>query len=242
MKILAIGNSFSEDACRYIHKIAAADGQTVKTVNLYIGGCPLQTHYYNILENNAAYDFQFNGESTRLKVNIKQVLMSDDWDAVTFQQVSQAAPHFATYEPYLSALADYVRTYLPHTKFYMHQTWAYEAGSERLKNAGFDTPQEMLEHIRSAYQAAADRIGACGIIPSGDAMFKALENGMEIVHRDTFHASLGFGRYLLGLVWYGFFTGRSVKHIPFDAFDVPVSDKEREIAARTAAAVLGTTL
>lgn len=73
-------------------------------------------------------------------------------------------------------------------------------------------------------------------------MFKALENGMEIVHRDTFHASLGFGRYLLGLVWYGFFTGRSVKHIPFDAFDVPVSDKEREIAARTAAAVLGTTL
>ena len=150
MKILAIGNSFSEDACRYIHKIAAADGQTVKTVNLYIGGCPLKTHYYNILENNAAYDFQFNGESTRLKVNIKQVLMSDDWDAVTFQQVSQAAPHFATYEPYLSALADYVRTYLPHTNFYMHQTWAYEAGSERLKNAGFDTPQKMLEHIRAA--------------------------------------------------------------------------------------------
>lgn len=38
MKILAIGNSFSEDACRYIHKIAAADGQNIKTVNLYIGG------------------------------------------------------------------------------------------------------------------------------------------------------------------------------------------------------------
>lgn len=30
MKILAIGNSFSEDACRYIHKIAAADGQNTK--------------------------------------------------------------------------------------------------------------------------------------------------------------------------------------------------------------------
>lgn len=242
MKILAIGNSFSEDACRYIHKIAAADGKSFKTVNLYIGGCPLKTHYYNILENNAAYDFQFNGESTRLKVSIKQVLMSDDWDAVTFQQVSQAAPHFATYEPYLSALADYVRTYLPHTNFYMHQTWAYEADSERLKNAGFETPQKMLEHIRAAYQAAADRIGACGIIPSGDAMFRALENGMETVHRDTFHASLGFGRYLLGLVWYGFFTGNSVKHIPFDAFDVPVSEKEREIAARTAAEVLGQNL
>ncbi len=35
MKILAIGNSFSEDACRYIHKIAAADGQNIKTVEEY---------------------------------------------------------------------------------------------------------------------------------------------------------------------------------------------------------------
>ena len=165
--------------------------------------------------------------------------MSDDWDAVTFQQVSGQAPRFETYEPYLSAIADYVRTYLPHTKFYLHQTWAYEAGSERLKNACFDTPKEMLENIRAAYQKAADRIGACGIIPSGDAMFHALENGMEKVHRDTFHASLGFGRYLLGLVWYGFFTGKSVKNIPFDAFDVPVSEKEREIAARTAVQILG---
>lgn len=112
--------------------------------------------------------------------------MSDDWDAVTFQQVSGQAPHFDTYEPYLSALADYVRTYLPHAKFYLHQTWAYEAGSERLKNTGFNTPKEMLENIRAAYQKAADRIGACGIIPSGDAMFHALENGMEKVHRRYF--------------------------------------------------------
>ena len=40
MKVLAIGNSFSNDAMRYLHGIAKADGVDMKTVNLFIGGCP----------------------------------------------------------------------------------------------------------------------------------------------------------------------------------------------------------
>ena len=42
MKVLAIGNSFSNDAMRYLHGIAKADVVDMKTVNLFIGGCPLQ--------------------------------------------------------------------------------------------------------------------------------------------------------------------------------------------------------
>lgn len=38
MKVLAIGNSFSNDAMRYLHGIAKADGVDMKTVNLFIGG------------------------------------------------------------------------------------------------------------------------------------------------------------------------------------------------------------
>ena len=48
MKVLAIGNSFSNDAMRYLHGIAKADGVDMKTVNLFIGGCPLSRHYANI--------------------------------------------------------------------------------------------------------------------------------------------------------------------------------------------------
>ena len=50
MKLLSIGNSFSQDAQRYLHRIAAAAGESLKCVNLYIGGCSLRTHYFNILE------------------------------------------------------------------------------------------------------------------------------------------------------------------------------------------------
>ena len=44
MKVLAIGNSFSEDATRYLHDIAKADGVALEVANLYIGGCPLDRH------------------------------------------------------------------------------------------------------------------------------------------------------------------------------------------------------
>ena len=70
MKVLAIGNSFSNDAMRYLHGIAKADGVDMKTVNLFIGGCPLSRHYANIHNDAADYDFEFNGVRTGIKVSI----------------------------------------------------------------------------------------------------------------------------------------------------------------------------
>ena len=49
MRILAIGNSFSQDAFKYLHKVAEAAGKEVTTVNLYIGGCTLERHWNNVL-------------------------------------------------------------------------------------------------------------------------------------------------------------------------------------------------
>ena len=43
-KILAIGNSFSRNACRHVHQIAASGGVELTVVNLYIGGCSLARH------------------------------------------------------------------------------------------------------------------------------------------------------------------------------------------------------
>jgi hypothetical protein len=74
-KILSIGNSFSQDAQRYLHKTAKNEGVDTKCVNLYIGGCSLKRHYINILENNAEYDFEFNEfdvEVERDAVNLAQ--------------------------------------------------------------------------------------------------------------------------------------------------------------------------
>ncbi len=229
MKILSIGNSFSQDAQRYLSRLAKREGVAIKSVNLYIGGCPLRTHYLNMLDDIPAYDFQFNGDSTGIKVSIRQALASDNWDVITLQQASHLSTDYSTYTPYLEALADYARKYCPHAKLYIHQTWAYEDGSARLASVGYEKTDAMLADIRTAYSSAAAAINADGIIPSGEAMLAALDGGIAKIHRDTFHASLGAGRYLLALTWYKTLTGNDISANAFDELDEPVTDEERGI-------------
>ena len=232
MRILSIGNSFSQDAQRYLHRLAKQDGTELKTVNLYIGGCPLQKHYLNMLDDNVAYDFEFNGEGTGIKVSIRQALVSDSWDFITLQQASPFSGRYETYSPYIEALAAYVRKYCPHTKILIHQTWAYENGSESLMRLEYSSSKEMLSAVCDCYGEAAKSIKADGIIPCGEAMMQALDMGIETVHRDTFHASLGAGRYLLALCWYKILTKKDITGNLFNDFDVPVTEQERDIVIR----------
>lgn len=230
MKILSIGNSFSQDAQRYLHRLALKEGVNLKTVNLYIGGCSLRRHYLNMLDDNAAYDFQFNGESTGLKVSIRQALVSDNWDYITLQQASHHSAKPDSYTPYIEELAEYVRLYCPKAKLLIHQTWAYETGSVKLANQErFATDGEMFAAVEEAYNKAFNLIEADGLIPAGKAMLTAAQTGIEKIHRDTYHASLGAGRYLLALCWFKYLTGKDITKNDFDDFDEPVTEKERKI-------------
>lgn len=59
VRILAIGNSFSEDAIEnYLYDLAQAENIEVIIGNLYIGGAPLDLHWHNAKENIPAYDYR----------------------------------------------------------------------------------------------------------------------------------------------------------------------------------------
>jgi hypothetical protein len=231
MKVLAIGNSFSSDAMRYLHNIAKADGTEMKTVNLFIGGCPLSRHYANMHNDAADYDFEFNGERTGIKVSIRQALQSDVWDVVTLQQASSLSIDYNTYQPYLGALADYVRIHAPKAKIMLHQTWAYEQDSDRLtKELGYKNQTEMFDDLKSAYAKAAQKLGGMELIPSGEMFQNLIKAGAGHIHRDTFHASLGLGRLALGYVWYETLTGKNCADNSFAEFDEPVTEQDKKTA------------
>lgn len=233
MKILTIGNSFAQDATRYLHKIAACGGEKIKTVNLYVANCSLREHYFGMLEEKKNCTFEYNGESCGIEVTLKDGLMSDEWDYVVLHQLSIYSTDYKTYQPYLSELIKYVKKYCPHTKIIINQTWAYEEGSKKLAKMGYDTPAAMLEDIKKCYKMAVEEVKADGLIPSGEVFQKVLENGVEKMHRDTFHAELGIGRYTLALTWYTYFTGNDPMEINFDDFDRPARDEEIEIVKKT---------
>ena len=232
MNILSIGNSFSQDAQRYLHEIAKADGFDLQSFNLYIGGCSLSRHYRNMLSAERAYTLEMNGHSTGFFVSLQEALLNRNWDVVTIQQVSQESPDYETYQPYLNELVDYVRLCVPKAKILVHQTWAYEQGSQRLHDFGYADQADMFRGLKAAYEKAAQDIDADGIIPSGEVLQALLANGIEKVHRDTFHASFGLGRFALGLTWYTVLTGRDVEGIAFSGFAEEVTPQQIAIVKK----------
>lgn len=59
IKVLAIGNSFSQDAVeQYLHELGEAEGITMIIGNMFIGGCSLERHVQNIRNNAPAYAYR----------------------------------------------------------------------------------------------------------------------------------------------------------------------------------------
>ncbi len=234
-KILCIGNSFSTDASRYVWGISRAGGQDVKIVNPFIGGCDFSKHYRNMLSENRVYDFEINGmEKTGIKISLKEALLMENWDYITFQQQSLYGSDYETFQPYLNALADYARTMCPKAKLMMYRTWGYEDGSAKLAGTSFATHEEMFLSIKAAYEQAAQAIEAYGMIPAGDAILLANKRGGLKAYRDSYHMSKGFGRYLLGLVFFKTMIGDDIRENQFRDFDEPISEEEIAIAKQLA--------
>lgn len=230
INVLSIGNSFSQDAHRYIHDLGRKEGVSIETVNLYIGGCPLELHFRNMQRDKRAYTLEVNGRSgTGFYVSIKEALLARSWDYVTVQQASPYSYKEDSYEPYLTELVKFIRLMCPKAKLLIHQTWGYESGSNGVIKNGFNTYDEMFAEVKRCYDKAAKVVRADGIIPSGTAFAYALQNGITKVHRDTFHASFGIGRLILAMVWYSYLTGNSVDQISFDDLDEEVSAEEYEL-------------
>ena len=59
IKVLAIGNSFSQDAVeQYLFELAKSQGDSLVIGNAYIGGCSIERHYTNLLGDSALYDYR----------------------------------------------------------------------------------------------------------------------------------------------------------------------------------------
>jgi hypothetical protein len=240
MQILSIGNSFSQDAQTYLHRMA----KELFTVNLFIGGCSLELHYRNMLGDKKSYLLEVCGLRTGFNMSIKEALLSRKWDVITLQQVSSASFRYESYMPYIEELAAYVRKCNPAAKLYLHETWGYESNTERIEKWGFRTMDEMSEKVFATYAKVAETIGADGIIPSGHGLLALSHAQDKPVHRDGSHADFGIGRYMLGCVWYETLTGKPVTETEFSDFDVPVTPEEaalvREVAHKTVTEFLQT--
>ncbi len=226
MEILAIGNSFSRDATRYLHGIAKADGEKINVVGLAIGGCSLPLHYKHHMVDDPLYELWINGEYTEFFVTIREALINREWDIITIQQNTLSAARYDTYQPFLNELFAEFRRYCPKAKLALHETWMSETGSAKLIKMGYEKSSDLYVDIHAAYAQAMEETKADILIPSATVVNRLLNEGMEGFYEDQHHASLGKGRYALALTWYRTLFGKPVTGNSFRDFDVEVSEED----------------
>lgn len=241
IKVLAIGNSFSQDALEsYLSELARAADIPVVIGNLLIGGASLALHWDNANHDKAAYSYRKIGADGRNQyrdsVSIAEALSDQDWDFVSFQQVSHDAGRFETLVEPLPLLFAYVRRHLQgkKVKFIFHQTWAYaqDATHEGFKN--YDRDQlKMYRAIVEVSMSIKELIPVDIIVPTGTA----IQNGRTSMIgdnfcRDGFHLDVNIGRYTAAATWFESLFGESVMGNSFKP--AALSTHEAEIAKQAA--------
>lgn len=217
MQILAIGNSFSEDAVEQnLYELFSAAGRNVIIGNMYIGGCTLERHWSNIQNNTASYAFRevVGGIKTNTAGKaLEEVLTSREWDVISLQQQSGSSGKFETYEPYLTNIIKYVKEKCPSARLVFHQTWAYAQNSTHSEFGKYDRDQmTMYEAIVAASKKVDDEYADIDlIIPSGTAVQNARTSYMgDNFCRDGYHMNREHGRYLVACTWFEALTGADV--------------------------------
>ena len=218
IKILAIGNSFSEDAIeQYLHELADADGIETIIGNLFIGGCSLERHMqcvYGYLPDYRYRKIGVDGVTKETpKCDIARAIADEEWDYVSVQQASHFSGDYTTYQPYLSQLVAYVKAHTKKdVKIVFHQTWAYAQNSDHggFKRYG-NSQKQMYDAINGALKQVIKDIHPDVIVPSGTAIQNARTSSIgDNMNRDGYHLNLLYGRYTAACTWFQAIFKRSV--------------------------------
>ena len=214
MKILAIGNSFSEDCTAYLERMT----KDAYVRNLYIGGCSLARHASNLQGDVAAYQLQKDAKmlGTRL-VSANWALLSDTWDVVTVQQVSGDSGIYESYGNALRTVLAFVRALSPNARIVWNQTWAYASYSAHphFPRYGCDRERMHAQIDEVAHRIAKEN--GLEIVETGraiDFLRKNLEEDGTELCRDGFHLSLDYGRYAAAYTWASYFGLEARDFVP----------------------------
>ncbi len=228
LKILALGNSFSQDAMYNLGYMLDDVGYTdVVLGNAVIGGCTLDTHWSNIEAELAdstsagAYSFEYykNGKwTTEKEQRIDYALDFADWDIITIQQASHYSGYPAaqpdaettTFEK-LRDIVSYLDTNKPktETKIYWHMTWAYAATSSHSGFSNYNKDQATMYNaiVNTVTDTVLAIDGIDGVIPSGTAIQNLRTSYVgDNLTRDGYHMNNN-GRYTAALTWFATLTG-----------------------------------
>lgn len=230
VRVLAIGNSFSQDAVEQnLHELCVAADRSIIIGNMFIPGCSIERHVSCLRENKSDYAYrkiELNGVKKETKnFTLREAFKDEPWDYITVQQASQNAGKYETYD-LLQELLDSINLFCPGVKILFHQTWAYAPNST---HAGFkyyaNNQNIMYNNIMTVSKRVMDDYDIEDIIPSGTAVQNARNTYLgNNLTRDGYHLDLTIGRYIAACTWFETLMKKKVIGVKYRPKDLSMWD------------------
>lgn len=245
-KLLAIGNSFSDDATQYLYDVAKAYGvQDVIVGNLYVGGCTLSQHKSYAQNNQAVYDYRKNTTGsiiTKPAYRLLDALREEEWDIICLQQASQESGQSATYNSDLTFMLNYIEQNKTNeaAQVAWHMTWAYQQNSTHWAFPVYERDQRvMYESIVNAVKTNVLTNDAFDhVLPVGTAIQNARTSRLgDTLTRDGYHLTLDTGRMIAALTWFTEITGHDPNALPVSVLPASSASVEDVIKESVSAAL-----
>ncbi len=239
-RVFSIGNSFSEDATKWLYDIAKNAGfDNVIVGYAYIGGCTLQTHYNNAKYNSSVYRYSKNEDGTWKDVSTSASLVTglrdEKWDVITLQQASGYSGIPTSYDTYLPYLIKYVNKYKtnPNAKLAWHMTCAYQGNSTHGDFSKYANNQMTMYNaiVSTVNSKVLPNEEIAYVIPSGTAIQNARTSFVgDTLTRDGYHLTLNFGRFVAGMTWFHKITGMPIDDLTYVPDKTYVTSQHLEVA------------
>lgn len=206
LKVLAIGNSFSDDPTAYLDDLLISAGVDRSKCCVYvgvIGGSSLQTWVDKYISNESIDIARRAGTITMgVTTGTLKQIFSQDWDIVVIQQLSSLAIDYSSLNPALKNLRSYIRQDCTNQKICLayQSVWSYW-GNYTENPKGVTGWSDLC--LVTKEQINKDGIDI--IIPTGTAIQNARGTSLNTPHditRDGHHLAFGIGRYIAACTWY----------------------------------------
>lgn len=206
LKVLAIGNSFTDDPTAYLDDLVISSGIDRSKLCLYvgvIGGSSLQTwaEKYN---SNETVDItrKVGLASVSTTYGTLKQIFSQDWDIVVLNQLSSLAINYGSLNPHLKSLRSFIRQDCTNQKVCIawQSVWSYYKDYT-------DNPKGIIGwyDLSSVTKEQINKDGIDIIIPTGTAIQNARGSSLNTAHditRDGHHLAFGVGRYIAACTWF----------------------------------------
>ena len=208
LKVLSIGNSYSNDTFWMLKDIAQSTGKELTVGVAHLSGGSLSQMWDAINNDEAISTYNkwtpANGHQQTASPKVKAIVEDEPWDIITFQQASTTAMDYSTYQPYLNNIVNYVKNNAtnPNVRYGVNMPWVRPISNSSIGDKA--TQLQVNSQIVDACQQALFDEGLEIFIPTGMAIMNGRSNSYlaavsDELTRDGSHLDEGVGRFLAAM-------------------------------------------